>query len=180
MSTVLARRDAGTGSRRMSRKEVDTAVLRGRRRPVHSDGRTNSGALRWAALAATAAVAGAGVLGYLTSSAHALHDPVHALQQLDAFYLAELAPGLPELGVEPGRPAVVFFCGDPCDAPPVTGAQLARSSSRQLARQYALVTDQGRVGPGYALVDSAGLLRYRTFDPGLHQQEIQVLVDALS
>lgn len=147
---------------------------------MDSDGRASSGALRWAALAAAAVAAGAGVLAYLSSSAHALHDPVHALQQLDAFYLDEPAPGLAALGVEPGRPAVVFFCGRPCDVPPITGAQTALSSSAALGRQYALVTDEGRIGPGYALVDSAGRLRYRTFDPGLHQQEIQVLVDALS
>ena len=136
--------------------------------------------VRWTALAATVVAAGAGVAGYLTSSAHALHDPVHALQQLDAFYLDEPAPGLDELGVEPGRPAVIFFCGEPCDEPPIAGAQAARSSSARLAREYALLTDGGRVGPGYALVNSDGRLRYRTFDPGLQQAEIQVLVDALS
>jgi hypothetical protein len=142
--------------------------------------RVGTGRRRWAALAATAAVSGGGVLGYLGSSAHALHDPVHALQQFDALYLDEPAPGLTTLGIEPGRPAVVFFCGVPCDPPPVTGAQIVRSASTLLARRYALTTAEGRVGPGYALVDPAGRLRYRTFDPGLHVREIQVLVDALS
>ena len=119
------------------------------------------------------------MLAYLSSPAHELHDPNHALQQLDVFYLDEPAPGLDLLGVQPGRPAVVYFCGAPCDPPQVTVAQDVRSSSPDLARQYALLTDAGRVGPGYALVDSSGTLRYRTFDPGLHRQEIQILVDAL-
>ena len=147
---------------------------------MHSDDTARSARVRWAALAATAVAAGAGIAAYLASPTHALHDPVHALQQFDAFYLDEPAAGLAELGIQPGRPTVVFFCGQPCDVPAVTGAQVAGSSSVELARQYALVTDDGRIGPGYALVDSAGRLRYRTFDPGLHQQEIQILVDALS
>lgn len=80
------------------------------------------------------------VLAYLSSPAHELHDPNHALQQLDVFYLDEPAPGLDLLGVRPGRPAVVYFCGAPCDPPQVTGAQDVRSSSPDLARQYALLT----------------------------------------
>ncbi len=65
------------------------------------------------------------MLAYLSSPAHELHDPNHALQQLDVFYLDEPAPGLDLLGVRPGRPAVVYFCGAPCDPPQVTGAQTA-------------------------------------------------------
>lgn len=80
------------------------------------------------------------MLAYLSSPAHELHDPNHALQQLDVFYLDEPAPGLDLLGVRPGRPAVVYFCGAPCDPPQVTGAQDVRSSSPDLARQYALLT----------------------------------------
>ncbi len=38
------------------------------------------------------AIAVAGVVVYLTSSAHGLHDPVHALQQFDLFYLDQPAP----------------------------------------------------------------------------------------
>ena len=136
-------------------------------------------AFRWAALAATSLAAGIGVLSYLGSSAHDRHDPFHALQQFDAFYLDEPAPGRDGLGLEPGRPAVVFFCSPACEPPEVEGAQVVTSSSPSLARSYGLLTDDGRVGPGYALINRAGRVRYRTFDPGLQQQEIQVLVDAL-
>ena len=134
---------------------------------------------RWSFLVGTSLVAGVGVLGYLGSPAHARHDPFHALQQFDAFYLDEPAPARDELGVQPGRPAVVFFCDQACDIPTVRGAQVLRSSAPAVARKYALLTEDGRVGPGYALIDSTGQLRYRTFDPGLHEREIQVLVDAL-
>ena len=137
------------------------------------------GVVRWAALGTTSLVAGVGVLGYLGSSTHARHDPLHALQQFDAFYLDEPAPGREELGVEPGRPAVVFFCSVECPLPQLDGAQVLMSSAPDLARSYGLLTDDGRVGPGYALINSAGQVRYRTFDPGLQQREIQVLVDAL-
>ena len=136
-------------------------------------------AVRWAGLTLTSLAAGSGILVYLNSAAHARHDPFHALQQFDAFYLDEPAPAREQLGIAPGRPAIVFFCGQPCDAPDISGAQVVRSSSPALARQYALLTEDGRVGPGYALVDSDGRLRYRTFDPGLHEREIAVLLNAL-
>ena len=134
---------------------------------------------RWTCLVGTSLVAGAGVLSYVGSPAHARHDPFHALQQFDAFYLDEPALARNELGVQPGRPAVIFFCDRACDIPSVSGAQVLRSSAPAVARQYALLTEDGRVGPGYALIDSTGQLRYRTFDPGLHEREIQILVDAL-
>lgn len=49
------------------------------------------------------------------------------------------------------------------------------------ARAYGLAADDGRLGPGYALVDSRGRLRYRTFDPSLqdHAREIAILLAAL-
>lgn len=140
----------------------------------------NAVVVRCLGLSATAAISALGIALYLNSASHELHDPVHALQQFDAFYLDEAAPSLDELGVQRGDPTVVFFCDSACGVPIVEGIDIRRSSSAELASQYALVTDEGRVGPGYALIDSRGRLRYRTFDPGLHQAEIQVLADALS
>lgn len=134
---------------------------------------------RAAGLLATALVAGSGVLAYQSSPQHALHDPAHALQQFDLLYLDEPAPAADRLGLRPGVPAVVFFCRPRCQPPPVSGAQVVQSGSPELARGYGLLTDDGRVGPGYALVDADGQLRYRTFDPGLQRPEIQVLVDGL-
>ena len=107
--------------------------------------------------AATSLAAGLGVLGYLGSPAHARHDPFHALQQLDAFYLDEPAPGRDLLGVEPGRPAVLFFCSEICRPPEVDGAQVLVSTAPELARAYGLLNEDGRLGTGYALIDSAGV-----------------------
>ncbi len=131
-------------------------------------------------LAAVAAVATAGVLAYLLSPGYGV-APNPGLRQLDLLYLDEPAPGLDQLGVTPGQPAVVVFCEASCALPQVEGAQLVHSSDPALAARYALTTASGRVGPGYALIDADGQLRYRTFDPapGEHAAEIQVLVDAL-
>lgn len=135
---------------------------------------------RWAVLAAVAAVATAGVLAYVLSPGYGV-APNPGLRQLDLLYLYEPAPSLDQLGVTPGQPAVVVFCEASCDLPQVEGAQLVRSNDPGLAAQYALTAASGRVGPGYALIDVDGRLRYRTFDPapGQHAAEIQVLVDAL-
>ncbi|UGY91261.1 hypothetical protein [Streptomyces gobiensis] len=129
----------------------------------------------------TALAAGGGVWGYVRSDAHQLHDPDHALQQLDLLFLDQPAPGLKELGLAPGRAAVVVFCQTHCPLPELPQAQVVRSTDARLARRYALMTDTGRIGPGYALIDAQGQLRYRTFDPGLahHEQEISILTEGL-
>ena len=137
------------------------------------------GRLRTAGLLATALLTGGGVLAYTTSDGHALHDPAHALQQLDALYLDQPAPDAQRLGLRPGAPAVVVFCRPACEPPRITGAQVLQSDSPEVARRYGLLTEDGRLGPGYALVDARVRLRYRTFDPGLQEREIQVLVDGL-
>lgn len=124
-------------------------------------------------------VAVAGVAAYLTSDVHARHDPYHPLQQLDALYLDEPAPGFEALGLRRGRPSVVVFCRA-CDAPEVD-AQVRVSSDRALAGRYGLVTAEGRLGPGYAVIDAEGRVRYRTFDPVLaeHEKEIEILVEGV-
>jgi hypothetical protein len=136
--------------------------------------------LRWATLAVAAAVAATGAVGYELSPDRDV-APVQALRQLDQFYLDEPAPALDELDVQPGRPAIVLFCDPRCPAPAVTGAQVVRSDDPRLAAQYALLTAKGRIGPGYAVVNAAGRLRYRTFDPAPaeHATEIQILINAL-
>ena len=129
--------------------------------------------------ALVSAVCALGILAYLTSGPHELHDPFHALQQVDLIYLDEPAPGYQALGLQRGRPALVAFCRD-CQAPPVD-AQVRVSDRRDVALRYGLVTAEGRLGPGYALIDPAGNVRYRTFDPGLadHAEEVEVLLGAI-
>ncbi len=120
-----------------------------------------------------------GLLLLLSSDQHQLHDPVHALQQLDLLYLDEAAPFIDELGLEEGTPALVVVCNR-CQ-PPHVDAQVAVTDDPQIAEAYALATVDGRIGPGYAIVDPRGRVRYRTFDPRLerHELEIGILLDAL-
>ena len=137
-------------------------------------------ALMGPALLAVVGVVGVGIAVYLSSPAHRLHDPVHALQQLDVLYLDEPAPEYTALGLRAGEPALVVVCRA-CDAPRVTGAQVVVTADEDVAAAYALATADGRIGPGYAIVDARGRVRYRSFDPGTsgHAREIQILLDGV-
>jgi hypothetical protein len=147
----------------------------------HVKRRLNCTWRRWIVAGIVAVVVSAGAALYLASP-DAEVAPITGLRQLDLLYLDEPAPALDRLGVEPGRPAVVLFCDPACGSPNIAGAQVVHSSDPDLAARYALLTARGRVGPGYALVDATGRLRYRTFDPApaAHAEEIQILVDAVS
>ena len=127
-------------------------------------------------LAVLTAVA-AGLAAYVTSDAHRLHDPDHSLQQLDLLYLDQPAPKLDALDIDPGTPALIVVCEE-CQ-PPTVEAQVRVTDDPIIARAYGLQTADGRIGPGYAIVDAAGQVRYRTFDPGLadHASEITVLLE---
>ncbi len=102
-------------------------------------------------------------------------------RRLDMLFLHEPAPGLEQLALRPGHPAVVVFSANPCDLPQVIGAQLVRCADLNLALEYALATSTGQIGPGYAVIDTAGQLRYLTHDPapGEHSAQIQMIIDAL-
>ncbi|MGH8933985.1 MAG: hypothetical protein ACRDZO_25955 [Egibacteraceae bacterium] len=129
----------------------------------------------------------AGVAGVLATIALglALHatstnlpgvDP--ALRQIDLLYLDEPAPLVQQLRIQPGRPALIVIC-EGCEVPPAD-AQVRVTDDLEVARAYALA--RGDVaGPGYAIVDPQGQVRYRTFDPGLasHGEEVRVLLDAV-
>lgn len=134
----------------------------------------------WAGVSAVAVAVSLGVVGYLLSPGADV-APNPGPRQLDMLYLDEPAPSLGQLGVQADTAAVVVFCPQICPVPQVDGAQVVRSTEPALAAQYALVTSDGRIGPGYALIDTSGRLRYRTFDPAPadHAAEIQVLIDAL-
>lgn len=116
--------------------------------------------------------------------------PDSGLRQLDVLTLHEKVPGVSPVA---GRPTVVVA---PSTCPAQARAEVARSGRRDgLPPQYGLVVLQdpalvralalGRsltsCLPGYALVDSQGYVRYRTYDPGLadHIDEQRVLLEAL-
>jgi hypothetical protein len=107
--------------------------------------------------------------------------PVQALRQLDLFYLDEPAPALDALGVQ-ARAAGAHPVLRPA-LPRSPGQRRAGRAQRRPAARRAirLLTAEGRIGPRYAVVNPAGRLRYRTFDPAPaeHAAEIQILIDAL-
>lgn len=134
----------------------------------------------WVATAVITLVAVA-VMVWTASDGYRLHDPVRALQQLDMLFLQDPAP-LPELvDMVEGTPTLLIVCRT-CAAPPLEGleAHVVVSDSEQVAAAYGLLSVDGRLGPGYAIIDSGGTLRYRTFDHRLteHAQEIRILLEA--
>jgi hypothetical protein len=135
-------------------------------------------AARGAGAAGVVAVCAIGVLLTLTTPGHRDHDPVHGLQQLDLLYLDEPAPDLPV--DHRGAPLLVVVCSA-CAAPAVDAA-VHMTDDPRVAAELALSRTDGRIGPGYALIDADGRLRYRTFDPGLsdHAEEIGILLAGLS
>ncbi|MGH9267145.1 MAG: hypothetical protein ACRD0D_03105 [Acidimicrobiales bacterium] len=134
-----------------------------------------------AAAVAVDLVVAVGLFTYVRSPAHQHHDPNHALQQLDLFYLDEPAPVASRLVLPRGVPSLVVVCAG-CRAPrlAVRPVHVVVTDNAAVATAYGLRTAAGRVGPGYAIVDRRGHVRYRTFDPGLghHRQEIDILLRA--
>lgn len=111
------------------------------------------------------------------------HDsaPDHGLLQLDVLSLHERVPG-----VEPvdGKPTmVVLACRGSSELPPAYGVVVHRPSEPAFAGlAAALALPRARsCEAGYALVDRAGFVRYRSYDPGWasHTDEQQILLDAL-
>ncbi len=93
-------------------------------------------------------------------------------------FMDEPAPGLDQLAVDRGRAVVIVFDTEDRALPLVAGAQLVRCSDPAIASRYAMTTSTGRIGPGYAMVDAAGQLRYLTHDVA-RCERIQILVNAL-
>lgn len=132
--------------------------------------------------AAVAVAAGAGLLlAALAAPLRALGEPATGLQQLDLLYLDEPAPLLERLGAPPGQAFVLMVC-DGCTPPRDIGAPVLVADDPEVALAYALLREDGRLGPGYALIDARGRVRYRTFDPAAaaHGDELRVLVRALT
>ncbi|MGH8930916.1 MAG: hypothetical protein ACRDZO_09895 [Egibacteraceae bacterium] len=130
--------------------------------------------------AAVLLVVAGGVMWLLGSDTWRRRGPETGLQQLDLFYLDEPAPALDGLGIRPGTPAVIVVCRG-CRPPDVGGSgQVVVTGDPETAVAYGLLTTDGQLGPGYAIVDARGRARYRTFDPGVsrHAKEIGILLEA--
>ncbi len=132
--------------------------------------------LRTALVLLVATLVGVALVGSPTARGR---DPAEGLQQLDLLYLHQPAPLADRLDLPAGEPTLLVVC-EGCEAPDVPVATIT-TNDPDVASAYALRRADGRVGPGYALIDSAGVLRYRTFDTGLaqHGQEIRILIEGL-
>ena len=132
----------------------------------------------WGAVAVELVVV-LGLVLFVESPQHREQDPDQGLQQLDLFYLDELAPGPVTSLLQSGRVNVVVVC-ESCTGPKLSDAHVAVSNDVGVAEALALRRADGRIGPGYAIVDRRGRLRYRTFDRAVddHRKEIEILVGA--
>lgn len=107
--------------------------------------------------------------------------PDHGLLQLDVLTLHERVDGL---GAQGGRPTMVVLT---CATRPAHGRTLATgygfavSTDPDLARRVALPRAPD-CHDGYVLLDSAGYVRYRSYDPGWpqHAKEQEILLGHLS
>lgn len=106
--------------------------------------------------------------------------PDSGLLQLDVLSLHERVAGLEPVD---GRPTmVVLTCPAAPERPRALAATygLAVSTDADLARRVALPRATG-CSDGYVLLDAAGYVRYRTYDPGWpkHAQEQEILLEHL-
>lgn len=113
-----------------------------------------------------------GTAAYLIADSRYQPEVYKGLDRLDMLFLNEPAPGYGGLHVA-GQRTVLVFCNH-CQLPKVEGGQVRQSSNSALARQYSLATTDNRVGPGYAIIDSLGMVRYRTYDKNLHQHQGEI------
>jgi hypothetical protein len=107
--------------------------------------------------------------------------PDHGLLQIDVLSLHERVPGVAAVGGR--RTMVVLACSGRSQLPSSYGVVVHRPAEPgfgALARALALPRARS-CHAGYALVDPAGYVRYRSYDPGwqAHTDEQQILLDAL-
>ncbi|MCU1672029.1 MAG: hypothetical protein JWN77_142 [Frankiales bacterium] len=107
--------------------------------------------------------------------------PDRGLQQIDVLSLHERVPGVEAVRSKPTM--VVLACSGSPQLPERYGVVVHRRRDpgyHDLARALAL-PDARDCRAGYALVDPAGFVRYRSYDPGwaAHSDEQSVLLDAL-
>jgi len=123
--------------------------------------------------------AGGLFLSYGASPSSFTSERTPGLRQLALLYLDEPAPLLDQLDFTPGQPLLLIVCQG-CQ-PPEVDAQVMTTADDVIAEAYALRAADGTVGPGYAVIDPEGHVRYRTFDPRVtrNADEIRVLVNAV-
>ncbi len=130
---------------------------------------------------AVAVLAGAAVLciTYGASPSSSTSERIPGLRQIALLYLDEPAPLLDQLDFVPGEPLLLVVCED-CEAPDVD-VRVTITAEPDVAEAFALRAADGTVGPGYAVIDPRGHVRYRTFDPRVSRNadEIRVLVNAV-
>ena len=107
--------------------------------------------------------------------------PDKGLLQIDVLSLHERVPGVDPVDGKPTM--VVLACGGSSKLPERYGVVVHRHSDpgyADLARALALPEAED-CRAGYALVDAAGFVRYRSYDPGWveHTDEQSILLDAL-
>lgn len=112
--------------------------------------------------------------------------PDDGLLQVDVLSLHERVPGVDPVG---GRPTMIVLAGRCMSRPtaelPASYGLVVHLPSEpgygELARNLGLPEAARRCQPGYALVDRAGYVRYRSYDPGwaTHANEQSILLDAL-
>lgn len=129
------------------------------------------------AVVALQAVGAALVAGWFATG-HA-SAPDRGLLQLDVVGLHERVAGLDALD---GLPTMVVLSCRPAPRPAALGAGYGFevSTDADLARRVALPRAP-RCDDGYVLLDRAGFVRYRSYDPGWrrHADEQEILLDAL-
>lgn len=112
--------------------------------------------------------------------------PDNGLLQLDILSLHQKVPGVTAVD---GRPTMVVLAGRcPPHPPPLLPSRYGlvihepgEPGYDALARELALPAAARRCQPGYVLVDRAGYVRYRSYDPGWpeHSDEQSILLDAM-
>lgn len=134
---------------------------------------------RWLQIAAVAVLSILGVGLFTNQSDVYLNSDALGLQRIDLLYLNEPAPSLDRFDVANVK-AVIVFC-ESCQLPIINGAKVIRNDDPEIADQYALKRTNGQIGPGYAVIDSRGFVRYRTYDTAIHEhaREINRLVAGL-
>jgi hypothetical protein len=134
---------------------------------------------RWFQILAVAGVSIIGVGFYTHNSDVVQNGDALGLQRIDLLYLNEPAPSIDQFDIARTK-AVIVFC-DSCQLPIINGAKVIRNNDPKTANQYALKREDGQIGPGFAVIDSRGFVRYRTYDKALHEhaREINRLVAGL-